>query len=261
MSQTNFLKLLFDPADRTCFAQNPYDTSLSVIEPDSHFYMGPYFSINAMQHTRTDQNVTKHRTFLLEFDSLPLAQQRPLVNKSGLPVSAIVFSGNKSYHFFVCLETPVSAAEYADIAKRLHMLLPDADKSTKNPSRLARLADVQRPDTQVTQALIFLGSRVSNETLLNFLPPLPVAAPKEPKTSTSRFQRMALIEARRNPDMVMRELGINGRNNFFFWLGQRLQEDNQDYNFRVTYLEDVYSNLNDQSGFSWREAKAAARID
>lgn len=259
MSQQDFLRTLFDQDDRICFANYPYETALSKF-PKEH-KSSPYFSINALQNARSDANVTKHRTFMLEFDTLPLDEQLKRLRNSDVPLSAIVYSGGKSYHAFIVLADPVSANEYANIAKRLHLALPGVDPSTKNPSRLARLPNVIRPETELLQCLSKLNqSRLANQVLLNILPSLPEIPARPPKTGTSLFQRAALFEARHNPDQIMAELGIQGRNNLFFWLGKRLAEGGHSADFCSSYIRDVYDNLQDKTDFSWREAKSAARI-
>ncbi len=266
MKQIDFVETIFDYDDQVCFALNPYDTNLLPVSPSLRSSIGPfidrpYFAINALQNTRTDANVTKHRTFMLEFDSMPLEDQIPYVIASRLPVTAIVYSGNKSYHFFVTLKEPVSRAEYACIAQRLHLLLPEADKTTKNPSRLARLPHTFRPDTGKEQRLIDLNGRIALADLLQVLPELPQRPIVEPKIGSSVFQRTALIEARKHPNEVMKVLGIAGRNAFFYWLGKRLEDDLATEDFKHDYLWAVYEALEDKSDFTWKEAMTAARIN
>lgn len=266
MTQYKFLQTLFDAGDETCFANGTYETQLApVFTPDYiEPTITPFFVINALQYSRADQNVTKHRTFMLEFDTMPLMDQIEYVKNSKVPLSAIVFSGNKSFHFFITLQEEVSPAEYTCLAKRLHLLLPEADKSTKNPSRFARMPSTIRRDTGRVQALIALEGRVSLTDLLAVLPELPARATTDvltPKESTSVFQRSALIQARKEPDKIMNMLGIRGRNNFLFWVGARLSEDNMSLDFRKEYVRELYENFEDKSNFSWKEACSAARID
>ncbi len=261
MTQQNFLQTLFDEGDKTCFAASPYDTDINWCNLPNRTYATPYFSINALQYTRTDANVVKHRTFLIEFDTMPVDDQLMYMEDLGVPYSAVVFSGNKSYHFFVALESPVSASEYTQIARRLHLACPGADASTKNPSRLARLPGVIRPDTGALQEMCALYERIPNAKLLDLLPELPAPKQTKPAKGTSVFQRAALIEARKNPNLVMQGLGMTGRNSFAHWVGQRLLEDGHTMEFRRAYLWDLYNNLEDTSGFPWTEACAAARVN
>lgn len=277
MTQFEFLEVLFDEYDKSCFGDSPeayrvesvFNQQPSIIDfIDRHF-----FCINTLHGAvdlrpekdwhrpdlprRADHNVEKHRTFLLEFDKgNPEGQYNDFISTQ-VPFSAAVYSGGKSIHFFITLTEPVSAPEYADIAKRLHMKFPNADKSTKNPSRLARLPGVLRQDTNKMQKLIELRTRVSLASLLPHLPDLPL----EPaRVQSESLVSSTIILARHNPEYVMQQLGIEGRNQFFFWLGQRLIEANLPKDVRRGFIEGVYAKLQNKHQFLLREARAAARV-
>lgn len=252
-SMTYFTQLLFDLEDQTCFTDTPYG-----IRPSSVVNAEPteYFCINALKGARRDENVAKHRTFLIEFDNAPLSEQCSLIK---VPYTARVFSGNKSYHFFITLTEPVSAEKYTELAKRLHLLMPDADPSTKNPSRLGRLPGVIRQSTGKIQEFEYMGERISLEKLELYLPPLPVVSPKTAEVR-AMFISSLITEAKNFPTEVMNELGLKGRNNFFHWFGQRMIENNMPLSQRLEFVDIAYNNLRDKSQFDLSEARHAARV-
>lgn len=258
-TQRDFLNLLFDAGDETCFALDKYNTELSNarLGADEVNYETQWFCINALNGSRKDANVTKHRTFLIEFDNLPLDEQFNTFKDSCVPYSAMVYSGSKSHHFFIVLNEPVSAEEYAAIVKRLHLKLPACDRTTRNPSRLARLPEVIRPDTQKEQKLWHCGARVVLSELLSTLPDLPTEPVIERSNS---LVSSTIVLARHNPEAVMRQIGIEGRNQFFYWLGQRLIEASLPKDVRKSFVKDVYSKLSNKTDFNLREALAAARV-
>ncbi len=253
MTQRNFLATLFDPEDQTCFTNTPYGVDSYPATAD---ISTEYFTINALHGTRSDAHVTKHRTFLIEFDNMPLNEQLPYMLDSNIPYTACVFSGNKSYHFFITLDEPVSAAEYACLFKRLELALPQLDRSCKNPSRLARLADAKRGD--VVQTLQWLGERIPLSFLLTILPELPLpdySAEDMPARVPSDRVRGAV----NMPNEMMTKLGLR-RNGFFHWLGQRMQEAQLAPQQKKIFVEHAYSLLNDTKDFTINEAYMAARI-
>lgn len=249
----NFIRTLFDKDEQTCFSQTPYGTELS-----SAPQLDIFFSINPMHTSRADANVTYYRNILLEIDSLPLDEQ--LRYMDGIPVTSIVYSGGKSYHFIISLEQPCKTREEYDLlVKRLHKLLPEVDPTTKNPSRFSRLPGAIRPDTGKLQELIYLGNRVNNGQLDALLPILP---PQKPITAPpSGFFSTLVVDAMFNPESVMNKLNIESRNQFFFWLGQRLKDGNASAEQKLQIVEQAYANLKDKHDFKWTECMQAARVD
>lgn len=268
-----FWNTLFDPGDWTCFASQPHGTSLHPVA--SEIYDSEvYFTINAIKpdQYRADAHVEKHRTFLFEWDNEPLEKQKEFLWQFPMPVAGMVFSGSKSIHYFVTLEEPVTAEQYTDIWKRIAAKLPPGvDKSTKNPSRLARTPGAFRHmkggagggSNHVLQTLLHVGNRTSIKLVNDYCPPLidqQVKKDEPPQVGTTVFQRIALLEAKEHPEVVMQNLGLAGRNALFFWLGNRMRDDNMPKAAQVRYIEAVYAALRDKKDFTWNEAKAAARI-
>lgn len=260
MTQTKFLQTLFDLGERTCYAYSKYDTYLTPWprvctknDEDSIF-----FSINPMISQRADDNVTCYRNILLEADNMPLEQQIEYVT-SKVPVTSIVYSGGKSYHFIISLADPCSTREEYDIlVRRLHKLLPEIDPTTKNPSRFSRLPGATRPDTQRLQQLLQLNSRISQATLEPLLPL--VAAPKTHDKPPQGFFSPLVVDSMFYPETVMRKVGIESRNQYFFWLGQRLLEAVAPLDQRLSIVDATYGALKDKSDFSLKEARMAARV-
>lgn len=252
----DFLNTLFEPKDLMCFTSDTFGIAVKA-EP------GPadiFLSINALTGWRSDANVATHRNFLLEFDQGTFEAQKAIVQASGVPISAAVSSGNKSIHFYVCLQEPVTAVEYAHLARRLFLALPTADKSCKNPSRLARLPGRIRPDTGKLQECLYTAARTSRATLEAMLPPLAPKIVSATIAGNSVLQRQTMLLAQRQPETAIRQLGLAGRNGLFHWLGQRLSEANFDSEFCEKYVRDVYEALENKSNFTWKEARNAARL-
>ncbi|MBC7530080.1 MAG: hypothetical protein H7318_00785 [Oligoflexus sp.] len=179
-------QVLFDPGEHSCFADNPKGTRVFPLDHYNKQRHG-FFSINPLDGTRdrdpveayhhplkprrADANVTVFRNILVEMDKDTLADQLAIVNDRGMPYSSCVFSGGKSYHFILCLATPLeSRAAYDDMVMRIYRVLGDRiDPSCKNPSRLSRSPDHLRADKMKFQSLKDLRERVENSVLENWL--------------------------------------------------------------------------------------------
>lgn len=266
---SSFLNVLFDESHSTCFAPNPYGSSVtSRPAPDDVF-----FSINALDDARdknptqawhrpdkprrADDNVVCFRNFLIELDKVPLEEQVNYVTSNIMP-STIVHSGGKSHHFIFSLEEPLTTIkEYREVAARLLLLFPDADRTCKNPSRLSRLPFRQRPGGG-EQRLVYLGNRLKNDSFMALLPLVPVTVYAE--QMSSEFVSIALIDAMKDPEDSMRVHNISGRNAFFYWLGCRMSDINMSSADRLACTQEAYNKLKDTTNFSWAEACLAARV-
>lgn len=269
---TDFLRLLFDDGQQTCFTPDPHGTAVkaapgaadlffSINALDASMDHGPVESYHdAYKPRRADINVTCFRNFLLELDGMPMEQQIAHVTAL-VPVSSIVHSGGKSYHFIISLEDALpSLMDYRNVARQLHALVPQADPACKNPSRLSRLPGRLRPDTGNMQQLVQLGARVPNKQLMAVLPPL--QEPEQHPASGSAFwMHVSLFKYLDSPEQAIAELGLAGRNGFFFWLGNRLAEAGFAPQDRAAYVRRAYSKLQNTHNFDLREALQAARIN
>lgn len=252
LTREKFLKLLFDAGQQTCFSSTPYETDLK-LEPGAQ---DVYFSINAMHTSRADANVVCYRNFLLELDSIPIEQQIQLVT-TRLPVSAITFSGGKSYHFIISLKEPLAdEAAYRRVVRGLMEAIPEADKATKNPSRLSRLPFAIRPETGLLQDLVYLGNRVALDELPE---PAPYHEPKAEPANVSFVKGQLLNALHAGVDNYIAR-HFSGRNQFFYWLGKRASELGHTREQKKKLVDDFYAKLENKKGFSIREAYAAARV-
>lgn len=122
---------------------------------------------------RSDGNCLKHTRFLFESDSLPLEEQKKLIEQHLDNISRVTFSGKKSYH--VIIEFPHN---YEDFCKNNYKLIWNffneeyfdgkCDTACSNPSRLTRKPGVIRKDTGKEQKLIFNGgNQVDSEAYGN----------------------------------------------------------------------------------------------
>lgn len=267
-----FLNLLFDEGQTSCYTESPHGYKVSHAPRREDLF----FCINALHPTqdlsptkewhdknmprRADDNVVCYRNILIEIDDMPLDEQITYVMDK-IPVSTVVFSGGKSYHFIISLETPLkSKQEYKILCKRLHKLLSKADSTTKNPSRLSRLPSRIRPETGEKQRLFFLGRRIKNDDLLLKLPKIETKTYEHTETELKSYVTPMIIEACMIPTEVMNNRGINGRNAFFFWLGKRMDDVNMSPEKREKYVTMAYDNLEDISDFPLEEAYDAARV-
>lgn len=177
---TGFLTTLFNEGEYTCYAAQKKGTSVFPYDAPPGWVQ--FFSINPLygdvdlggkaqpgKGRRADINVSGLRNFLIEVDSLPVAEQRKYIDSLLVPWSTCVHSGGKSLHFIIALEEEVTAEEYEKYAKWILKIVNMADQSTKNPSRLSRFPTVIREDKGTKQELIEVRGRVSKETLLAWL--------------------------------------------------------------------------------------------
>ena len=111
----------------------------------------------------TDNDVTAHRYALIESDLLPLDLQLAVIAQLPLPISALMFSGEKSYHALVRVDASDAMEYRRDVGKMLALLRPlGFDPSTGNPSRMSRLPGAMRGEGQ--QRLVYLNPEATGET-------------------------------------------------------------------------------------------------
>jgi RecA-family ATPase len=129
--------------------------------------LGLFVRINPMrQHGARNQDVTAFRHVLVEFDrdesgkTIPKEEQYHAVMASGLPVSALIDSGNKSLHAWIRVDAP----DEAEYRRRVEVIWEwfsgiNLDRQNRNPSRLSRCPDGWRTvDGEVRrQSLLVTG--------------------------------------------------------------------------------------------------------
>ena len=104
-----------------------------------------FYCINPVSKDgRKLENVTAYRNFLIEIDKgsdgepVSLEKQYGIINASGLPLTALSFSGNKSMHGLVNLGAS-NADEFAERARIIKALIPDLDNSATSVNNLSRV--------------------------------------------------------------------------------------------------------------------------
>jgi hypothetical protein len=210
-----YWRALFDADDCVCVAKYPGGTSLRPAAALAAALLpwAQFVGINAFASgsRRADRNVSRHRSFLLEFDRHALDEQRRLVDDAGLPWTACVFSGNRSLHFIVTLAEPVTADAYRRTAAALLAAFPDADRACGNPSRLSRYPGAMRLETGKEQELLAVKERVAPSALAAWLAARPrgVTLAAAPKPVVCRLRNRTLgflaagAEANRNLETFM----------------------------------------------------------
>lgn len=166
-----FLTTLFDHNDNTCFSDTPRGTKVGPLKYGTTM---AFFSINPMDpaKTRADSAVTKYRSILIEMDKMVLDFQDQYISEIGMPYSTAVFSGKKSIHYIISLETPVEdETTYRNLVRRIYRAVGEqhVDKSCINPSRFSRFPGHIRHDTGQEQKLLAIKGRVPNAALEEWL--------------------------------------------------------------------------------------------
>lgn len=196
------MKLLFRSNDQICVG-NQYATDVGPIPlaPAAEFFcINPlatqdYRALNGEANrafkigSRADLNVCRFQNFLFEMDATPLNTQIEYIRSCNFPFATITFSGSKSYHAILSLETPLAAKPHTQkgvdeykrtwkqlahvMTTRLNQSLTLLDTSCQNPSRLSRMPGAWRADKKQHQELIQLGKLCSSEELTIILSEAP----------------------------------------------------------------------------------------
>lgn len=200
-----FLDLLFDSNESICVSPNKYayysiplskfkEGSVTLINSKKDLYTYrsdrmELVAINPINGWRTDQNVTALRSFLVEIDKGSLKDQLEYIKSLKMPYSACVFSGGKSLHFAITLDSPIGDIEtYKYVAKWILKIASEADQQTINPSRSIRVPGIMRLNTKNEQRLVELKGRISLDKLNLWLsdyehlrppPPIPKDEPRD----------------------------------------------------------------------------------
>jgi hypothetical protein len=139
-------------------------------------------ALNPIKGWRDDDNCTAYRNFLVELDFGLLAAQRAYIERLGMPFSACVFSGNKSLHYLISLDTDLPSENvYRHFSEWILKIVNLADQNTKNPSRSIRVPGAWREPTKQQKMVEFRGP-VSTKELYKWLNEHPEAKPRERET-------------------------------------------------------------------------------
>lgn len=158
------LNCLFDPGEYVAFKQSVFELSTGP---------APFFVLNPLKDASSIKadNIASFRNILVEIDCMSLeAQERYIEETIKMPWSTKVFSGKKSYHYIISLETPFKERKIYDQAVScIYAAVRKNDPTCKNPNRLSRLAGINRLDTNLVQELKAIRGRIPNEVLENWL--------------------------------------------------------------------------------------------
>lgn len=183
------LELLFDSHETVCSSPTVYAShskSQFDVSTDDAF-----LTVNPINGFRRVADVTSFRSFLVEVDpkgwdqlneherSRLLDWQRSYIDRSGLPVSACIFSGNKSLHYLVVLDEPFRDNEDHKFHFRwIANVLEEVDVQAGNAIAGVRVPGHTRLETGKLQRLDSIGIRIAKTDFLAFLERHPDAKPR-----------------------------------------------------------------------------------
>lgn len=124
---------------------------------------GVWVRVNPMQGKGVkDENVAAYRCALVESDDMSLKDQERMMFEMNMPIVCVTNSGGKSLHAIVRIDAD-GPNHYQDRVRYLHdecnrngMTI---DKANKNPSRLTRLAGIERGDNEQTLMHLRIGAK------------------------------------------------------------------------------------------------------
>ena len=272
---SNLLKLLFNDNEKVYASPDKYSSIknqdgswrrhlLSVPRDSVDLNNTMLVGINPIDgDSRSDDNVTAYRNFLIEIDDLPLKDQPMIIKESGLPFSACVFSGNKSFHWVVSLEKSLPNIEtYRHYAKWLIATVKNADKGTFPPSKGLRFPGFIRPETGKEQKLIHLKSRISFNTLQRYLSSHVDKMPRyEVQVQEASIDESidAKDKVRMMSDWVLQGIASGftfdeGRNNRWYSVGFEFGKVGLDKTDMFSVLSPLFTPDRDFSTSEWRSA-------
>lgn len=133
-------------------------------------------------------NATSFDSFVIEFDNCCLIdEQLALLNKSGMPRTALIFSGNKSIHCLVTLAQPVTESRLREFVSGVARVFPQADRAVLNDANGFFRFPVIHKDC--FQPLIEFNGSVKNKTFEDWLSK---AAPASTSSSSGSSYQNAL---------------------------------------------------------------------
>ena len=198
MDQTGqkLLKLMFNEGESVCVSPNQFgyhsipidnivegrinlvseDPKLPLRQCDSSELL--LLAINPIRGFRKDANVQKYRSFLFECDTGSTKEQLGYFKHLGVPLSAQIFSGNKSVHSLVVLDTDgLDEKTYRLLYVWALSILTMCDQACKNASRSIRIPGTYREPGK-KQRLIWMGERVKLENFMAWLNRFPHLRPQ-----------------------------------------------------------------------------------
>ena len=186
-------------------------------------------------------------------DNMELSVQKKYIEDSGIPISSVIYSGNRSLHFLIVLDEPfISIDMWRFYNQWILNVLTMADQQIKNPSRSTRFPDHHRKDGRaLIQAVIKLERRVSQEDLFRWLfrheSQIPIQRTKARVKSDFSFDRKI-------PPWVQKDLEIGidiDRNQTWFNHSCSCFKNNWEFDDLVYYLEQYFEPEHDFTRNEW----------
>ncbi len=232
----SLLKLLFNEGETICVSNNefgyhsiPLENALNgeveLLSPsDKTKYVSSsdltMVAINPINGYRRDEKVTAFRSFLWEIDTGSIKEQAGYLKHLEVPLSAQIFSGNKSIHAVTVLDEDLSDEKrWRYLCLWGLNILKMCDDNCKNPSRSTRIPGAYR-ESGKKQRLININRRISHKEFFDWLNQYPQCQPRVRK-------RKAALPGQANYDLLsawargMLTKGLefkNGRNQTWFAL-------------------------------------------
>lgn len=174
MDSKLFYDTLFEAGEWTCFGFTPFENT-SYEYTEGYNDRARFFTINPLikGKTRKGSNVKRYRNLMFEIDNIGVPEQVELIKKSNLPYSTATFSGGKSIHWIISLDSDLSdRIEYTALWKACNAALQKhgivADAATKDPARFSRCPNSTR-DNGKLQKLLKVHGKISFEVLNDWL--------------------------------------------------------------------------------------------
>jgi hypothetical protein len=267
-----FLKVLFDADEHTCFGKGEKDTRVQPVparQVTSDRYQ--FVCINPLHPTRNldpyqvyhrpdvpcrmNANVVAFRNILLEIDNMEVERQIPYLQSLGVPYSTLTFSGGKSIHAIIALQEALPSQEaYKALVKRIYKVVTVVDKACSNPSRFSRYPNHFRQDKGKVQTLLEVRDRVPLETVEAWL--VEHGQPKEQKSTLPEFMGKSRFEVAGTAtgglsgftkNLVMFGAPNGGRNMAVYMAAKDCAKSGMSLDETYAYLSPALSNLGDFS--------------
>lgn len=277
-SVKNFLHTFFNEGESICISPNKfghYSVPMSMIGDNvtltQHFMdetreETPYeisldeitmCAINPIDGRRSDSNVTKFRSFMLELDDMPIVDQKKYILECGIPYSVCVYSGNKSLHYGIVLDEDLPNEDmWRTICEWILNILTKADQQNKNPSRSIRFPDNLRKDSGRVQVLLENKGRVNLGNLLEWLGKYPNLNPLTIE-AIARANKPITFTSNEIPFWVIKKLEEGSdergsRNKYWFQIAMELAKRDYEQEQIENLLEQYFIPQRDFGRREWK---------
>lgn len=237
---------------------NAFLSEVTLVPPDPRHQTlkvpGEYLTLvalNPIQGFRIDANCTAYRNFLIEMDVGSLKQQLEYIKALNMPYSACVFSGSKSLHFLISLDTDLpNETTWRKLFQWMLNVVTLADQQAKNPSRSIRIPGGIREPGKI-QRLVEMKGPVKLADLAKWLSKYEHLKPKpiekrEPSgdcdfSKLNGWAKKKLIDGIRSP----------GRNQQWFSMGCEMALAGYSLDSTIDILSEFFTEENDFKEREW----------